>query len=511
MKSARFCEILKEIAWTAGVSPQEVPNAETLEHWAAKQIDCTEKPVFLFLQMTDETDKPLAGSFSLERLMDGVPISFRRHTANEMGFAAVWLCPGMWRVRASKGPEYTVQETLVEAAHPQTVVRMTLSRHRPAWLGGWELGDIHHHSVFSSRLFGGTDPVSETPQEVMHSMCAAGLSFGALSDHHNVRNHALWKQTEQEHFLPLISKEISTSAGHVIALNVPHDVVFAIPQPENRTDDYLRREFVRITQEIHAAGGLAQLNHPRDRQTAISWNPEWMDLIEIFDTMEVWNGAKPMIPGTSTADAMQMWLTLLEKGVYLPAATGSDTHNTRCDDYSAACRAIREQLCHGQETAEQWRRLMEIFEAWQRTALGSGGVFTMLRPTSKDAQGVQDALKKGRAVLSSGPLLLPVLSGALPGEDAPACGALTVHLQSNRPLSEIELRVKGNRKIRYPLKPYEKAENGWYCYDHVLQQAEMEQKGWCQRPQDWVVVSVWEGHACAALSNPIFISQHSDQ
>lgn len=508
MKSARFCEILKEIAWTAGLTSQEVPDAPTLEHWAQTQQDGEQNRMLCFLQMTDKADQPLVGSFSLERIVDGSPVSFCRHTANEMGFAAVWLCPGMWRIRAGKGPEYTVQEKLVELEWPQTVVRMTLSHHRPQWLTGWELGDIHHHSVFSSRLFGGTDPVEETPQEVMRSMCAAGLSFGALSDHHNICNHSLWKQTAQEHFLPLVSKEISTSAGHVIALNVPHDVVFAIPQPENRTDAYLRGEFVRITKEIRDAGGLAQLNHPRDRQTAISWNPAWMDLIEIFDTMEVWNGAKPMIPGTSTADAMQMWLTLLENGVYLPATTGSDTHNTHCTDYSTACRVIRAHLCQGQETAGQWRRLMEIFEAWQRTALGSGGVFTMVYPEAKNAQSIQVALKKGKAVLSSGPLLLPVLSGAMPGEHAPVGGALTIHLQSNRPLSEMELRIKGSQTIRYSLKPYEKEENGWYGYDHVLTQEQLQKMGWHQLPQDWLVVTAWEGHACAALANPIFLSQH---
>lgn len=157
---------------------------------------------------------------------------------------------------------------------------------------GWIAGDLHHHSVYSSRLYGGTDPVTESPQEVCNSMMASGLGYGALSDHHNTLNHKEWSSVQQ----------------------------------------------------IKDLGGMPQLNHPTDRQTAISWNPEYMDIITIFETMEIWNGSKPMIQGTSSADAVKLWIELLEKGIYLPATTGSDTYNTRCDDYEIFAAGMGEEV-----------------------------------------------------------------------------------------------------------------------------------------------------------------------
>lgn len=156
----------------------------------------------------------------------------------------------------------------------------------------------------------------ESPSEVCNSMMAMGLFFGALSDHHNVLNHEAWKKEKKENFLPVISKEISTSNGHVMALGVEEDVIYAIPDDKDRTDEKLRNEFQRIVQQIKDEKGLAQLNHPRDLSVSISWNPDFYDMINIFETVEIWNGSNPMLAGSTNDMAYRLWVELLRQGRY---------------------------------------------------------------------------------------------------------------------------------------------------------------------------------------------------
>lgn len=190
----------------------------------------------------------------------------------------------------------------------------------------WYAGDIHQHSIYSSPLHGGTDDAPDTLKEVCEFMRSKGLSFGAVSDHHNIFNHNEWKKFESHEFIPIISKEISTGNGHVMALNAPEDVIFTAFKQE---DAKVRDEFLRICHEIRRLGGIAQLNHPRDRQKPISFPEKFYELLPIFDTMEIWNGSETMEKGTKNGDAFELWLSLLKKGTYIPATTGSDQHRIK--------------------------------------------------------------------------------------------------------------------------------------------------------------------------------------
>lgn len=191
----------------------------------------------------------------------------------------------------------------------------------------WYAGDIHQHSIYSSPLYGGTDDAPDTLKEVYEFMRSKGLSFGAVSDHHNILNHSQWKKFESPEFIPIISKEISTGHGHVMALNVPKDVIFTAI--EEKDDEKVREEFLKICHEIRRVGGIAQINHPRDRKKPISFPEKFDDLLPIFDTMEIWNGSETMEKGTKNGDAFELWLSLLKKGIYIPATTGSDQHRIK--------------------------------------------------------------------------------------------------------------------------------------------------------------------------------------
>ena len=63
---------------------------------------------------------------------------------------------------------------------------------------------------------------------------------------------------------------------------------------EERTEEALRSEFRRIASEIRGEGGIPQLNHPRDYSVSTSFNPAFYDMLDIFQTMEIWNGSHPM-------------------------------------------------------------------------------------------------------------------------------------------------------------------------------------------------------------------------
>ena len=80
-------------------------------------------------------------------------------------------------------------------------------------------------------------------------------------------------------------------------------------------------------------GGLPQVNHPFDVSFSTRYNSEFWDMVKIFESIEIWNGATPFAAGTINAKAFKKWLSLLEDGKRLTATTGSDTHNIYGDDY----------------------------------------------------------------------------------------------------------------------------------------------------------------------------------
>lgn len=276
----------------------------------------------------------------------------------------------------------------------------------------WYAGDIHQHSIYSSPVYGGTDNAPDTLEEVYNFMRSKGLSFGAASDHHNVLNHREWEKFESPEFIPIISKEISTGNGHVMALNVDEDVIF---NEIKQGDEKVIPEFIRICHEIRMRGGIAQLNHPRDRQEPISFPERFNYLIPIFDTMEIWNGSERMEKHTKNGDAFELWLSLLKKGIYLPATTGSDQH--RIKEYMPE-RIIKTVVCIDELTREN----------------------------------ILKAIKKGNSFLTSGPFADIKINGKSYGETAQHTGEI-----------DIDINIKSDEKI-----------DKLFIYDDIHEPMEME-------------------------------------
>jgi hypothetical protein len=404
---------------------------------------------------------------------------FRRTTA-ENGEFTEELPEGRYTLVCDKGSEFEIVETAVSVPGKTEV---TLRRLIDMKADDWYVGDLHHHSVFSSPLYPpqGTDYVYDTPEMIQNSMRARGLTFGGLSDHHNVLNRRIWEKLVTPDFLPILSKEISTSNGHVLQLNTDPDVIYHIPEESERTPEIMRAEYRRITDEIKSYGGHPQINHPRDMQKAISFPPEFTDMIDIFNTIEIWNGSHPLAEGCTNGNAMQLWLDCLEKGTRLGATTGSDTHEITCEFwfdslayvfglYTAVKAALDNTLDAKNEkgvilegeTLETARYFVDLLteelpfvKHWANVNLSSGAVRTYVQaPGERTAANILKNLELGHSFLTNGPIIEAKLT---------ADGSAELKIISNRPLSR--LLVYGSGKS---LEEFELAEpaslNGGYDY-----------------------------------------------
>ncbi len=475
----------------------------------------TPAQVKLFKLLEDETPESFGrvnGKITMIRDMTGFDGCLSRK-----------LAPGKYVIEISKGCEYEIITDDIEIiAGKFSNKSYDLNRFTDLEKEGWMPGELHHHSVFSSPVFRGDDDVVETPEQIANSMMAVGLSFGALSDHHNILSHPAWKAMKKEDFVPIISKEISTSNGHVMAMGVAKDVIYAIPDDAHRTDEYLRSEFVRITDEIKENGGLAQINHPRDLQRAISWNPNFNDMLDIFETMEIWNGSNPMMSGSTNDAARTLWHECMKRGLFLPATTGSDTHNICADDYhilfdevmdtidaiAGNKDALENEYCDETHTMLLiGEKLLPILEKWAETNLTSGCVRTYVhfdaaepKEATHNTANILNILRKGNSFLTNGPILVPKINGKLPGErlkiqDNSAELSIEIKLLANRPLSTLQICTENG--VRKEISLEGKKENGFYDYSLSLSEAALD--------DNYMYFLAKDDCTNLAISNPVIL------
>lgn len=449
-------------------------------------------------------------------------IDFYRFYTKEDGTVTVSVPKGRYLVKVSKGSEYEIEYKTVEINDKEETFEFSLERFADLSSEGYYAGDIHHHSIYSSPVWGGDDDVKESPEEVALSMAANGLGYGALSDHHNVLNHEVWKKTKTNEFFPIPSKEISTSNGHVLSLGVDgYDVIYKIPEKKDRTDEYLRNEFVRITDVIREKGGLPQLNHPRDLQVAISWNPDFYDLTDIFETVEIWNGSAPMYFGSTDAMAGDFWRMLLDEGRFIPATTGSDCHNTKADDYHKLfskmmwlCDEAKKLFASGDiKELNDSKEVLEDFvficgkflprlEVWAKTTLTSGCVRTYVHiDGEKTTDKILEALRRGHSFLTNGPLLVTKVNDAYMGESTKAVNGrvnLDITLKANRELTGLTAFMANGKAVSIPIKKLPAAKH--YDYSINIKDFEVGDSGY--------IFFVANGDCTnIAISNPVLLTK----
>ena len=449
------------------------------------------KPITAQVKIWDNAEKKIRTRFSLQRLV-----------TDEDGMISKKLGCGHYIAEVSCGPEYSTCDVEFDIIENETVSKIAqLERIIHFTDSGWVAGDLHHHSVYSSPAYGGTDPVIETPKQVCDSMKALGMQFGALSDHHNVLNHEEWRQQKND-FVPIMSKEISTSNGHVLQLGVDDDVIYDIPSGADRTNDKLRKEFIRICDEIRQKGGLPQINHPFDVSFSTRFNSEFLDMIEIFESMEIWNGATPFASGTINAKAFKAWLSFLEQGKRLTATAGSDTHNIYGDDYFGMIEWMDwlvntvtknpqiypkqmitkvKYLKYLYETV--WPRLVEWVEKSNTPSDIHNYVFTEGKNEPKE---ILEAIRQGKNFVSNGPL---VRVSKLENE-------LEIEVFTKNPIKALWMYTKSDERIQ--LNTTKESKDKIIYYNAHMTLRELSEA-------KWAVFFADGGENNMAITNPIFL------
>ncbi|HEX9888357.1 MAG TPA: CehA/McbA family metallohydrolase [Nitriliruptorales bacterium] len=206
--------------------------------------------------------------------------------------------------------------------------------------GTWLAGDLHIHTTYSHDSYGGPDDdepdISEEPTEVytlgntvaeqFAVAGARGLDFLAITDHNDVRSQTdPGFGTSGVVGVPGYEKSLS---GHAQMLGADH-----LYDKGDGSAAAVRS----IADELRAAGGVFQINHPTDGYTHrdpdgvehehLDWG-YGTDVVP--DTMEVWNiGAfwQPPAPSASSLDdALRFWEEFLDAGHQVGATGGSDNH-----------------------------------------------------------------------------------------------------------------------------------------------------------------------------------------
>lgn len=243
----------------------------------------------------------------------------------EDGQLASVLPAGKYRVMATRGLEYTIDQRDVEVkAGVNTEVKLSVRRviDTPHWAGC----DFHVHSR------GGFDSLV-TIEDRVRTLASAGVDFAVPSEHNRIGSYAA-----------VDSVGVADRLGWVKGVEVTtvdplHGHFNVFPYALDATPPYRRtslEELIRFVRTKTPASVL-QINHPRF-DTRIGYfeathiNPKTAEgrgmLPAGFDTIEVFNGFD-LGNREKVEDVMLDWMKLLEAGRYHWATGNSDSHSAQ--------------------------------------------------------------------------------------------------------------------------------------------------------------------------------------
>lgn len=171
---------------------------------------------------------------------------------------------------------------------------------------GWYRGDMHIHSVHSDGR--------RTLAEVAADARAAGLDFIASTEHNTSSAGLDWGRWAPEDLLVINGEEVTTRAGHWLALGIPAGTWI---DWRYRPND---REFAGFADQVRSLGGIVGAAHPSAPFSGTTWNFGYSDV----DVVEIWNGPWTVDDELTT----KAWHASLVAGQRRPAIGTSDAHTT---------------------------------------------------------------------------------------------------------------------------------------------------------------------------------------
>jgi len=231
---------------------------------------------------------------------------------------------GTYFVSASRGPEYSLDQRVVEiiADSPQELGFVV---DRVVEKPGLISLDPHMHTIFSD----GTVDIAARLQ----SLVAEGVEVAIATDHNIVTDYSpVLKRLGLE-------KELIVASGTEVTMpDMIHFNVYPLPYKETEQRKGAIEPVAEVVSSLFTASrakssqALLQVNHPR-AGTLGYFNNYQLDLLSAstvketfdfgFDILEVMNGAAPL---SSNAIAMQDWLHLINRGRFYPLVGSSDSH-----------------------------------------------------------------------------------------------------------------------------------------------------------------------------------------
>ncbi|HEX4462292.1 MAG TPA: CehA/McbA family metallohydrolase [Polyangia bacterium] len=226
------------------------------------------------------------------------------------------LPPGRYRVVASRGPAYTIDEQQVDVpAGDVSHVDFAIERAVDAF--GWRCIDPHQHGFPSSDS-------AVVPADRLAGDLAEGLDAVAMTDH-NVVMTGDWQATLQA-LQPAGTLQI-LGGDEVTLERMGH---FTVVPFSGQPPEIGKRTLGELAQMMRAPERVVTLAHPRaggrtgyfDNISFDPHAPAAKDQVSGFDALEVFSGKDT----AHVESPLRDWLALLDHGIALTAVGGSDSH-----------------------------------------------------------------------------------------------------------------------------------------------------------------------------------------
>lgn len=322
------------------------------------------------------------------------------------GTGEVPLPPGSYRVLASHGPQYTVQEQHVDVAAGETAsAQLTLARVADAF--GWRCADLHQHAAPSADS-------AVSLEDRAASNLAEGLDVMVATDH-----NALGVDWTAAIGALHAARPLSVIAGDEVSLSrFGHFSVIPLPS-RGGAPEVGGRPPAELVRALGGPGRVVILDHPRGGGRTGYFENVGLDekgglsTLGSLDGIELFSGKDT----TRVEPVLRDWLSLLDRGFALTAVGGSDSH-----------------LIAGQEVG------------WPRTCIPVAGNGAL------DGEALVAAIKKRHeALVTNGPFVRVAVAGHGMGQLAPAPrgrARLDVEIEAAPwiDVRRLELFINGSRR-----------------------------------------------------------------
>lgn len=339
---------------------------------------------------------------------------------------------GTYMISASRGPEYTLDQRVVEVLKDSSQ-EIVFQIDKIIETTDLISVDLHMHTLNSDG--------SMTIAERIKSVVAEGVDVAVSTDHNYLSDYpsVLKKLGLGEYIAVLIGQEVSPL--DVNQIYMPEVNRFPLRrregEPGNGAIDI--RFFENNTPILGESrrkdpGALIQVNHPRRRGygyfSYYQLDPETAATAlkgfdTSFDLLEVMNGPFFSHDKSKNSEVIADWLHLLNRGYYFPIAGSSDSHGIDREEPGYA-------------------RTYVFYDGAKGNGLDTD---TLLR-----------AMKKGRSFISNGPVVqFTVNRQYLPGDSFTVRdGTLDIWIKvQSAPwvsVDEVRVIINGERKITLPVK-----------------------------------------------------------